>query len=97
MDFVAHLEKPFDTVIAVDDRQNVFFCGRAHEAVLDHRGETRVPRDLTAGQECKQIKRMHLIFKAGLGMQLRHVLGYICESAVHRGAACIGTQVEIAL
>jgi len=78
MDLVTHLEELFDTIVPVNDWQDVFLGGGTHEAVFDHRGEGRIPGDLGAGQ----VEGMHFIFKTGLGVELRRVLRNIGKGPV---------------
>jgi len=84
--FVRQLHEPLNTIITVNDGQDVLLSRRAEQTIFAYRGDRRVPSYVRARQISKEIEAVQLFFKAGLSMNLWLILSDIGKGAVDRVA-----------
>src|SRR5262249_12646203 len=95
-DLVARLNKPFDAIISMEDRQDVFFRRRTHQTVLHDRADRGIPGDVGSREITEQIERVNFALKSRFGVNLRLILRNITKLAIDRVAVRVGAVAGIA-
>ena len=95
-DFVAGLDEPLHAIVTVNDRENVFLRGRAHQTVLYRRAHRGIPCDVGARQITEEIECMNFALESGFRVNFGSVLRNIQELTVDGVAVPVGAIADVA-